>query len=99
VQLMTNPGAPPTGSITSPSSNVTVGAGQSVSFAGTGTSPTGSIAGYDWVFPGGSPASSTAATGTVSFATPGTYVASLTVTDNSGRTDPNPPTSTITVVP
>ena len=98
VQLMTNPGKPPTGAIASPSSNITVGAGQPVNFAGTGTSPTGSIASYDWVFPGGTPASSSAATGTVTFATPGTYVASLTVTDNSGRTDPNPPTSTITVV-
>ncbi|HEY4739417.1 MAG TPA: galactose oxidase-like domain-containing protein [Candidatus Acidoferrales bacterium] len=99
VQLMTNPGKPPTGTITSPSSNITVAVGQSLSFAGTGTSSAGSIAGYDWVFPGGTPASSSAATGTVSFATPGTYVASLTVTDNSGRTDPNPPTTTITVVP
>jgi hypothetical protein len=100
VQLMTNPGTPPTGTITSPSSNVTIGAGQSVSFAGTGTAPGGSIASYDWVFPGGSPGTSTAATpGKVSFATAGTYVASLTVTDNSGRTDPNPPTNTITVLP
>jgi hypothetical protein len=100
VQLMTNPGTPPTGTITSPSANVTIGAGQPVNFAGTGTSPSGPIAGYDWVFPGGSPSASAVATpGNVSFATAGTYVASLTVTDNSGRTDPNPPTSTITVVP
>ena len=100
VQLMTNPGTPPTGTITSPSSNVTIGAGQSVSFAGTGTAQGGSITSYDWVFPGGSPGTSTAATpGKVSFATAGTYVVSLTVTDNSGRTDPNPPTNTVTVLP
>ena len=100
VQLMTTPGTPPTGSITSPSSNVTIGAGQSVSFAGTGNAPGGSIASYDWVFPGGSPSTSSAASpGNVTFATVGTYVASLTVTDDSGRTDPNPPTRTITVVP
>jgi len=100
VQLMTTPGTPPTGTITSPSSNVTIAAGQSVSFAGTGSAPGGSIASYDWVFPGGSPGSSTAASaGNVTFSTPGTYTASFTVTDNSGRTDPNPPTRTITVNP
>ncbi len=100
VQLMTTPGTPPTGTITSPSSDVTIAAGQSVSFAGTGNAPGGSIASYDWVFPGGSPSTSSAASpGNVTFATAGTYVASLTVTDNSGRTDPNPPTRTITVVP
>ena len=100
VQLMTTPGTPPTGSITSPSSNPTIAAGQSVSFAGTGTAPGGSIASYQWVFPGGSPAASTSANpGTVTYAKSGTYVASLTVTDNSGRTDPNPPTTTVTVLP
>ena len=97
-QLMTTPGTPPTGTITSPSSDVTIAAGQSVSFAGTGNAPGGSIASYDWVFPGGSPGSSTAASaGNVTYSTPGTYTASFTVTDNSGRTDPNPPTRTITV--
>ena len=65
-----------------------------------GTASTGSIASYDWVFPGGSPSSSTAANpGSVTFATPGTYVVSFDVTDSSGRTDPDPPTRTITVVP
>ncbi len=100
VQLMTTPGTPPTGTITSPSSDVTIAAGQSVSFAGTGNAPGGSIASYDWVFPGGSPGSSTAASaGNVTYSTPGTYTASFTVTDNSSRTDPNPPTRTITVEP
>ena len=100
VQLMTTPGTPPTGSITSPSGNVTIGAGQTVSFSGTGTAPGGSIAAYDWVFPGGSPStSSSASPGSVTYATAGTYIASLTVTDNSGRTDPNPPTVTVTVLP
>ena len=101
VQLSANPtDQPPTGSITSPAGNVTITAGQSVSFAGTGTSQSGTIAGYSWVFPGGNPVSSTVATpGSVVYSTPGTYVASLTVTDNSGVTDPSPPTRVITVNP
>src|SRR5271168_1296246 len=90
---------PPTGIITSPTSNVAIAPGQSVSFAGTGTSPTGSISSYSWVFSGGSPASSNVASpGSVTYANAGTYVASLTVTDNSGISDPSPPTRTITVV-
>jgi hypothetical protein len=101
VQLSLEPNdQPPTGTITSPANNVTIMPGQSVNFSGTGTSPTGTIAAYSWVFPGGNPASSSVANpGAVTFSAPGTYVASLTVTDNSGVTDPNPPTRTITVSP
>src|SRR5262249_53770544 len=55
---------------------------------------------YSWIFPGGSPASSTAQNpGNVTFNVPGTYTASLTVIDGSGNTDPSPPTRTITVNP
>ena len=90
----------PTGTITSPVSNVTITPGQSVTFAGTGTSPNSSIASYSWVFPGGSPSSSALANpGAVTYSTAGSYVASLTVTDNLGVSDPNPPTRTITVSP
>ena len=88
----------PKGTITSPSGNVTIPSSQSVSFAGTGTSQSNSIASYSWVFPGGNPAtSSLASPGAVTFSMPGTYVASLTVTDSLGSTDPSPPTRTITV--
>jgi hypothetical protein len=99
VQLSLAPTDQPSkGEITSPSSNVTIELGQSVSFAGTGTSPSGTIAAYSWAFPGGNPASSSVANpGAVVYSTGGTYVASLTVTDNSGVTDPNPPTRTVTV--
>ena len=93
---------PPTGAITSPATNTTIGVGQSVIFAGTGTdpNPNGSITGYSWVFPGGTPAASSVQNpGAVTFSAAGTDVASLTVTDNSGLSDPNPPTRTITVVP
>src|SRR6267378_4051640 len=76
---------PPTATITSPSGNVTVNPGQSVLFSGTGSDPDGSISSYSWTFPGGSPGSSSLASpGNVTYSTPGTYVASLTVTVNPG---------------
>src|SRR6202041_210967 len=99
VQLSLTPtDQPPTGTITNPSNNVSIGAGQSVSFAGTGTSSNSTIASYLWAFPGGSPVSSPLADpGAVTFSAVGTYTVSLTVTDSLGSTDPSPPTRTITV--
>jgi hypothetical protein len=89
---------PPTGTITSPAGNVTINAGQSVTFAGTGTSTTGTIASYNWSFFGGNPTSSNAADpGSVTYSTPGTYPATLTVTDNQGVSDPHPPSVMVTV--
>src|SRR6266481_1408912 len=91
---------PPTGTITNPASNVIVSAGQSVSYSGTGNDPDGIISAYSWSFPGGNPSSSNLANpGNVTYAIPGTYVTTFTVTDNVGLTDPNPPTRTITVQP
>jgi hypothetical protein len=87
----------PSAMISSPSGNVTVAAGQSVLFSGGGSDPDGTIGGYSWSFPGGNPASSTLANaGNVTYSTPGTYVASLTVTDNGGLSSPAL-TRTITV--
>lgn len=88
---------PPSATITSPAANATVAAGQSVLFAGSGSDPDGTIGGYNWSFPGGNPASSTlASAGNVTYSAPGTYVASLTVTDNGGLVSPAA-TRTITV--
>ena len=95
IQLTAYSTAPPSGSIVSPASDVTIPAGGAVTF---GTSS--SAAKYSWVFPGGAPATSTAQNpGTVTFASSGTYQASLTVVDSSGNSDPNPPTRKITVTP
>src|SRR5215831_9110404 len=89
---------PPTGTITSPSTNVTINAGQSVSFSGTGSDPDGTVTGYSWTFAGGNPSTSSLATpGNVTYSSPGTFTATLTVTDNGNLTDPAPPTRTITV--
>src|SRR5262249_39304805 len=83
-----------------PAADVTISAGQSVTFAGSGTDPDGVVSRFSWVFPGGTPNTSASATpGAVSFPTAGTYVVSLTVTDNQGANDPSPPTRTITVQP
>ena len=89
---------PPRGRIDAPAGDVTIGAGQSVNFAGSATDTDGAVSAYRWIFPGGSPATSTSATpGNVTFSTPGTYYVSLTVTDNQGGTDPSPPVRVITV--
>jgi hypothetical protein len=91
---------PPIGTITNPTSNVTISAGQSVNYSGTGNDPDGTISAYSWSFPGGNPSSSNLANpGSVTYANKGTYVTTFTVTDNAGLTDPNPPTRTITVQP
>src|SRR4030095_691091 len=89
---------PPTGTITSPTSNVVITPGQSVFFAGSGSATGGSIASYSWAIRGGVPSSSqNPNVGTVTFSNAGVYTASLTVTDNLGITDPSPPTRTISV--
>ena len=91
------PNQAPTATITNPAADVTISAGQAVSFAGTGNDPEGGISAYAWTFAGGNPASSLAAVpGPVVYSTPGTYAASLMVTDEGGLTSPSV-TRTITV--
>jgi hypothetical protein len=101
VQLTPAPAdTPPTGTITSPSTDVTIIVGQSVFFAGSGSDPDGTISAYSWTFPGGSPSTSAlAAPGNVIYSSAGTYTATLTVTDNANVTDPNPPTRKVIVNP
>jgi hypothetical protein len=99
IQLTPNPtNQPPTATIANPTGNVSIAAGQSVTFAGTASDPDGSIALYSWNFPGGSPKKSNAQNpGAVTFSTPGVYTVSLTVLDDLGANNPSPPTVTITV--
>jgi len=79
---------------------VTITAGQSVYFSGSGSDPDGTISAYSWTFPGGSPStSSLAIPGNVTYSSTGTFTATFTVTDNANLTDPHPPTRTITVNP
>ena len=87
----------PTAAVSNPSSNVTVNPGGSISFAGSGSDPDGTVASYSWSFAGGHPGTShTDTPGAVTYSTPGTYPASLIVTDNLG-TASTPVVRTVTV--
>jgi len=100
VQALAAVDVPPTGSIDSPPGDVLIEAGESVCFSGSGTDPDGTVTGYSWSFPGGDPASASVATpGDVTYSTAGIFVATLTVTDNAGLSDPTPKTRTIIVLP
>jgi hypothetical protein len=98
VRLMPGvPNQPPVASITSPAGNVTVNPGGTVTFSGNGTDTDGSVAAYSWTFAGGVPGSSSGAGPVdVRYDAPGSYVASLTVTDDKGLSSA-PATRTITV--
>lgn len=91
------PNEAPVATITSPASNVTVNPGSVVAFSGLGSDADGTISGYAWSFPGGSPGSSPLASpGNVTYSTPGSYTASFTVTDDKGLAS-QPATRTVTV--
>jgi len=95
VDLEINPATPPSGTISSPASDVTITAGSSVFF----DSPTVASK-YSWVFPGATTGTSTVKTpGNVTFNSPGEYVASLTVLDATNNSDPSPPIRKIKVLP
>src|SRR5262249_43833037 len=103
IQLTPNSysGVPPRGTIivqsggVVQSGDVTITAGSAINFGSTSTASK-----YSWVFPGGTPATSTAQNpGDVTFGWPGTSTISLTIIDATGNSDPSPPTRTITVLP
>src|SRR5204863_6116308 len=72
--------------------------GRSVFCSGRASDCDGSIARYWWVFPGGTPKTSTAQSpGNVTFANPGTYTVSLTVLDDKGDNNVSPPVVTVNV--
>jgi hypothetical protein len=89
---------PPKGAISAPATDLVVSPGQAVNFVGSATDPDGTVASYSWIFPGGTPASSSVpAPGLVTFTDVGTHVVSLTPRDEFGVNDPSPVTRTITV--
>jgi PKD repeat protein len=95
IELTPYTGAPPDGVITTPANDVTITAGNSVSFSTTTIATE-----YSWVFSGGTPATSTAQNpGSVTFSTPGEYYVTLTVGGANEDTDPSPPTREIYVLP
>ncbi len=98
-QLVTVSGnQPPNGVIDTPPGNVTILAGQSVSFSGTGSDPDGHLPlTYGWTFGGGAAPQGVEDPGSVVFPTPGTYTVTFTVTDALGLADPTPASRVVTV--
>jgi chitodextrinase len=95
------PNEAPGSAIKSPAKNVTIRAGQTVEFSGSGRDPDGDTPlKYQWNFGTGSGIAPTSAKnpGSRQFKIPGTYQVTFTVTDSKGRADPSPATRTITVV-
>jgi len=90
--------APPAGVITAPAGNVTITAGQSVSFTGTASDPNGDPVTVLWTFGDGT-TSTALAPGAHTYAAAGTFTVTFTATDSHGLADPNAPTRTITVNP
>jgi len=90
---------PPDGTITSPST-VTITAGDSVTFSGTGSDPSGNLPlGYFWHFGAGSGVSDSTDKdpGMVIFNAPGVYTVTFTVTNSKGVADPTPASIVVTV--
>lgn len=93
--------SPPDSHITSPRADVSITAGQSVTFAGTCSDPENDVPfTFLWNFGGNaSPSTSTQENpGAVVFNTPGTFTVSFVCTDTRGSTDPSPATVHVTVV-
>ena len=86
----------PTAIITAPSADVTIQAGQSVTFSGTVSDPDGDTVTVLWNFGDGT-SSPLLAPGSHTYPAAGTFTVRLTATDSKGLVDPNPPTRTITV--
>ncbi|HLP31206.1 MAG TPA: PKD domain-containing protein, partial [Geothrix sp.] len=89
---------PPSATITAPMGNVSITAGQSVTFAGTASDPDGDTVTVLWAFGDGA-TSTLLSPGAHTYLAAGTYTVTLTATDAKGLADPAPPTRTITVTP
>ena len=98
IEVSGTPNQAPNGDINTPVGNVSISAGQSVNFTGTGTDPDGNAPlAYLWDF-GGGPANRTVEDpGNVVFAAAGIFNVTFTVTDSLGLSDPTPATRVITV--
>ncbi len=100
VTINVQPNQPPDGTIISPASNLTIVAGQSVNFQGSGTDPDNNVPfRYEWNFGGGAPNSSAQNPGQVTFSAQGVYTVTFTLSDSLGLPDPAPAIRIITVEP
>ncbi|MBS1136922.1 MAG: repeat protein, partial [Proteobacteria bacterium] len=88
----------PNGTISSPAGNVSVAAGGTVNFQGSGTDPDSNTPlTYFWNFGGGATNSTAQNPGNVQFNTAGTFTVTFTVRDATGLADPSPATRMVTV--
>ncbi len=95
---VSTPNTPPNGTINTPASDLSVQAGDSVTFTGTGTDPDGHTPlTWLWTFGGAAPNSTVEDPGGVLFATAGVYTVTFTVRDSQGVADPTPATRVINV--
>lgn len=99
VQPVSIPNTPPNGTITAPTSDLTVTQGEVVSFVGLGEDAEGDALSYRWDFGGAAADSSAQNPGPVQLNVVGTFRVTLTVTDNRGAADPTPDARTLTVEP
>ncbi len=91
--LFTMSGAPPTAAFTTSSTSIC--SGGSITFHDVSTE---AAPGWTWSFPGGTPATSTASSPVVTYPAPGTYTATLTVSNAFGSDNSTQPI-TVTVLP
>ncbi|TMQ65347.1 MAG: PKD domain-containing protein, partial [Candidatus Eisenbacteria bacterium] len=92
------PNQPPEGTITEPAGNVTIYAGQSVSFAASASDPDGDLPlVVTWDFGGGAANQSVEDPGPVIFANAGSYTVRLQVSDARGAEDVTPAERVVTV--
>ena len=87
---------PPDGTITQPAGNVTIEAGEDVTFSGTASDPDGDDVTVLWDFDDGM-TSTALSPGSHTYTTAGTYTVTFTATDENSLADPTPDTRTITV--
>ncbi len=92
------PNSAPDGLITEPAANVTISAGESVSFAGTVSDPDGDQVTVLWDF-GDGITSTQLVPGPHTYTDAGTYSVTFTATDEHGLADPTPDSRVVTVNP
>ncbi len=90
---------PPESTIDYPLGDITITAGDSVAFRGSGVDPEGGAVSFHWSFGSNSIAQQSVANPVVTFDTAGSYLVSFTAIDNLGLRDPTPATLTVTVLP
>ena len=88
----------PNGVVNSPVTNVSIAAGESINFTGTGSDADNNLPlSYVWTFGGGATNMTVENPGAVVFKAAGTYIVTFTVRDALGVADPTPSTRIVTV--